>query len=168
MKKYIIIFSLIAMAMSVSSCQKKQAEQPVVEPEVIVEEYQPVHHHQTIDLAQADRYTYFYAPIDDYAQSVNVSYNHKCAYAAPIVITYYYENGDTYTYTIPQDFGLWKNEYGRFRVVTDSECTVWLQGQTKSGKFHELVFYGNPYYDGTKITPNSYINHPKGVIGYRN
>ena len=63
-------------------------------------------------------------------------------------------------------FIYWKNERGRFRVVIDHETTVWLQGQTKTGQLHEFVFYGNYHYNCEKISPNSYINHPTGVIEY--
>ena len=167
MKNFIISLAFIAIALSVVSCKQKQEPAPVI-TEPVVEVYQPVHTSQTIDLSSAGKYTYFAAPLNDVAQSVKVSYDTQTPYAKPIVIVYTYSNGDTYTYTIPQDFGLWNNEYGRLRVVIDKENTVWLQGQSKKGKFHEFVFYGNPKFNGKKIKPNSYHNHPEGIIKYVN
>jgi hypothetical protein len=89
---------------------------------------------------------------------VAVNYSKKAPYVKPIEVKYSYKNGDTYTYVIPSTFALWQNEAGKLRVVVDRENTVWLQGQTKSGKFHELIFYGNPKFNGTKIKPNSYVD----------
>ena len=166
MRNFIIYLAFIAIALSVTACKQKQEPAPVQEPPVEV--YQPVHTSQTVDLAATDKYIYFRAPLNDVAQSVKVSYDAKTPYAAPIAIVYTYQNGDTYTYTIPKDFGLWNNEYGRLRVVIDKENTVWLQGQTRKGQFHEFIFYGNPKFNGKKIKPNSYINHPEGIIKYVN
>ena len=165
MKRFIICLTLIAIALSVASCKKKQEPAPVVS-EPVAEVYQPVHTEKIVDLATADRYMYFKAPAGVAAKSVKVNYDNKTPYAAPIVVKYSYENGDTYTYTIPAEFGLWENELGRFRVVIDEQNTVWLQGQTRKGKFHEFIFYGDPRFNGKKIKPNSYINHPAGVIKY--
>ena len=165
MKNFIILCTFIAVALSVTSCKQKQEPVPTIQ-EPVAEVYQPVHTEKVVDLASANRYMYFSAPTGIAAKSVTVAYNNKTPYAAPIVITYSYENGDTYTYTIPTEFGLWENELGRLRVVSDNQNTVWLQGQTKKGKFHEFVFYGDPRHNGKKIKPNSYINHPYGVIKY--
>ena len=163
--KNFIIFAFIAVALCVTSCKKEQpAPEPVKDP--VPEVYQPVHTGKTVDLASAETYSYFNAPTNNVAQFVSVKYDSKTPYKAPIVIEYSYSNGDTYTYTIPKDFGLWENEAGYLRVVTDKENTVWLQGQTKKGKFHEFIFYGNPKFNGKKIKPNSYLNHPAGVIKY--
>ena len=165
MKNFIILFTFIAVALSVTSCKQKQEPTPTIQ-EPVVEVYQPVHNGKIVDLAIANRYTYFPAPTGSTAKSVKVDYDNKTPYATPIVITYSYGNGDTYTYTIPNEFGLWENELGRLRVVVDDQNTVWLQGQTKNGKFHEFVFYGDPRFNGKKIKPNSYLNHHYGVIKY--
>ena len=79
---------------------------------------------------------------------------------------YVYPNGDTFTYVI-NNFFVWPNQNGRDRIITDGDCTVWIQGQTKGGKFYEFVFYGDPKHNGSKIKPNSYRNLPAGEIKYR-
>ena len=164
MKKFIILLAFIAVALNVTCCKSPQPAPEVTEP--VVQVYTPVHTTNTIDPYSAKKYAYFAAPVDAVAQSVSVSYDKTTPYAQPIVIVYTYENGDTYTYIIPKDFGLWSNELGRLRVVFDKENTVWLQGATKKGQFHEFIFYGNPKFNGKKIKPNSYINHPHGIIKY--
>ena len=168
------IFKIIAMCvliMSVCSCQKKKQEPEVVEPTppAPVEEkvYQPQHLSSVIDIGTAQKYEYINTPYDKAATSVELLYNNKIAYAQPITIKYKYANGDTYSYTIPAEFGLRTNENGKFRILSDNECTVWIQGQTKKGKFHEFVFYGDPKYNGKKIKPNSYLNPPAGNIKYK-
>ena len=167
MRKCIILLTFFAIALSVSltSCQKKSVKEVTTGFEPIVTPcYQPTHIKNIVDLSTVERYHYFSTPLSHPAEFVSVTYDPKTPYAEPILIEYHYENGDTYTYVIPADFGLWNNEYGRLRVVIDEEATVWLQGQTKRGKFHEFVFYGNPAFNGKKIKPNSYHNHPDGVI----
>ena len=167
MRKVIILFTLIAIALGVSSCQKKQAVcEPTPEVTPVVQEYQPVHHQNNVDLNEVEKYHYFYAPSTEIPKYVNVKYNQTEPYADPILVEYHYQNGDTFTYVISSDFGLWENEYGRLRVVIDEQATVWMQGQTKQGKFHEFIFYGDPSFNGTKIKPNSYYNHPDGMIKY--
>ena len=69
-----------------------------------------------------------------------------------------------YTYIIPETFGLWKNEAGKLRVVTDENYTVWVQGQTKKGKFHEFIFYADPKFNGTIINPINGVYYSKGNI----
>lgn len=167
MRKVIILFTLIAIALGVSSCQKKQADcEPVPEAVPVVQEYQPVHIERTIDLNGLKTYHYFNAPLPQTPKYVDVKYNHSEPYASPILVEYHYKNGDSFTYIIPSDFGLWENEYGRLRVIIDEQATVWMQGQTKQGKFHEFVFYGDRSFNDTKIKPNSYYKHPDGLIRY--
>ena len=169
MRKTIIIFALIAVAIGVTSCQKKQevCNQVHCQTEPVASPYQPVHMEISIDLNSGEKYHYFNAPTTGSAKFVTVKYDQKTPYAAPILVKYHYDNGDTYTYVIPSNFGLWNNEYGRLRVVVDEEATVWMQGQTKQGRFHEFIFYGNPAFNDKKIKPNSYYNHPNGVIKHK-
>ena len=167
MKKFIILFMFIAVALGITSCKTNQPA-PEATPEPVVEVYTPVHTNTTVDIYSAKKYAYFAAPVNMVAQSVSVNYDRQIPYAKPIIIVYTYQNGDTYTYTIPKDFGLWNNEYGRLRVIVDKENTVWLQGQTRKGDFHEFIFYGNPKFNGKKIKPNSHIDHPNGIIKYVN
>ncbi|MBE6454495.1 MAG: hypothetical protein E7017_06425 [Alphaproteobacteria bacterium] len=160
------IFAMFAMLVMLASCADKKKEEPVVTPAPPpVEVYQPKHQTTAIDLNTVKKYEYFNSPTSAPATSVEVKYN-ATPYTEPIVVRYTYSNGDTYTYEIPKNFGIWKNEAGKLRVVKDADCTVWIQGQTKQGKFHELTFYGNPKYNGTKIKPNSYRNLPAGEIKY--
>lgn len=171
MKKSIILFTFFAIALSVLvSCQKKQPTNVVStvesEPEV-AEIYQPVHRTENVRLEEMKRYTYYASPTSEPAVSVVIQYNEQ-PYVAPTIVTYSYKNGDTYTYILPKEFALRENEIGRLRIVQDQYHTVWMQGQTKKGKFHEVIFYGNPEFNNKKIKPNSYINHPKGVIKYQN
>ena len=162
--KTIKILALCAIAcMLAVSCGKKK-EVPVVE-EAQPEVYQPRHEHIVVDLNNIQTYNYHNAPAAEAATSVAVNYDEKILYQ-PVKIKYGYANGDTYTYVISDQFGLWENEAGRLRVVSDNEGTVWLQGQTKAGKFCEFVFYGDPKYNGKKIKPNSYRNLPAGEIKY--
>lgn len=163
--KQFMMFCMCAAVLA--SCSEKK--EPVVETQAPQEEvvYQPVHNSETVDLKTALKYSYYDAPYDVSAASVVVTYDRKLPYAQPVIIKFSYANGDSFTYTIPAEFGLWKNEAGRFRVVTDDACTVWIQGQTKNGKFHEFVFYGDPRHNGGKIKPNSYRNLPAGEIQYR-
>ncbi len=164
MKK--IIFMLAVVSMLVSCNDGKKVEETVVsEPKNEV--YLPQHELREVDLTKAKKYMYFAAPKDSPATSVEVNYNPKVPYAEPIEIVYHYSNGDMFTYRLPADFGLWANEAGRLRVVADNDCTVWLQGQTKRGKFHEFVFFGDPKNNGKKIKPNSYRNLPAGEVVYR-
>ena len=169
MKKINVFLMLFAIALSIMvSCKEEPKEQPVLPtPEPPKKEvYQPQHQSTIVDLSSKKTYEYINTPSSQKAKSVVVDYDTKEAYAKPIIIKYSYENGDTYTYTIPKEFGLWENENGRLRVITDDNCTVWLQGQTKKGIFKEFVFYGNPNFNGKKIKPNSYLNLPAGMIQY--
>ena len=169
MKQFFKFSAMVAIVGMLASCSDKKEETPVlVEPKPSQEVvYQPVHQSFDVDLAKSRKYTYYAAPAATAATSVTVDYDAKTPYASPIVVKFGYANGDTYTYTVPATFGLWKNSAGRFRVITDDKCTVWLQGQTKSGKFREFVFYGDPQFTGKKIKPNSYRNLPAGEIVYR-
>lgn len=161
------IFAMFAMLIMLASCaDEKKTQEPVVTAPPPVEVYQPTHQTANVVLAAIKTYEYRNAPTGVAATSVEVKYD-KTPYAQPIEIKYSYANGDTFTYVIPKDFGIWANENGKLRVVKDADCTVWIQGQTKRGKFHELIFYGNPKYNGTKIQPNSYRNPPAGEIKYR-
>ncbi len=160
------IIMLMAIVACVSCKSKDKAPETAPEPPK-KEVYTPVHKSTTVDLTKIKTYNYFDAPMRTAASSVAVDYDQNRPYARPITVKYRYSNGDTYTYTVPADFGLWDNEAGRLRVVIDGENTVWLQGQTKKGKFCEFVFYGNPKYNGTKVKPNSYRNLPAGEIKYR-
>lgn len=170
MRKFIIILTLFAIAFSVASCQQKQVEnieqntgsEPVVKP------YQAVHINETIDLKDLTSYTYFYAPFNKPAKDVTVKYDLKRPYAAPIIVNYTYQNGNTYTYIIPKEFGLRTNELGRLKLIQDKYNTVWMQGQTADGKFYEIVLYGDSKFNEVKIKPNSHLNHPYGVIEYCN
>lgn len=166
MKK--ILFSLsmtILMAGMFASCgNKKEAEVVVNEPPK-QEVYQPKHQAGTVDLKTTKTYNYVNAPMNARATSVRVDYDPKTLYK-PITIKYSYANGDSYTWTVPKEFGLWANEAGKLRVVSDNNCTVWIQGQTR-GKFLEFVFYGDPANNGKKVKPNSYRNLPAGEIVYR-
>lgn len=162
------IFVMFAIASILASCGGKKQQEETVAPEPPKQEvYQPKHQTETIDLKTAKKYDYRNAPTASPATSVVVKYDPKTPYAQPIEVTYTYENGDTFTYVIPAEFGLWKNQSGKFRVISDDACTVWLQGQTKKGKFHEFVLPGDPKYNGVKIKPNSYRNLPSGEIKYR-
>lgn len=168
MKKIFGMLAFVAIASLLASCGEEKKPEPAPAPEPVKEEvYQPIHQSAAIDLKTAKKYDYRNAPTAAPAASVVVNYDPKKPYTQPIEVKYTYANGDTYTYTIPAEFGLWKNQSGKFRVVSDKECTVWLQGQEKNGKFHEFVFYGDPKYNGTKIKPNSYRNLPAGEIRYR-
>lgn len=170
MKKIIILFAFFAIALNViTSCQKKQCneEQTVCEDPIVVP-YQPSHIREIIDLKELNNYTYFNAPLGEPAISVNVKYDTKHPYTAPIIITYTFKLGNTYTYVIPKEFGLRTNEMGRFKIIQDEHFTVWMQGQTTNGKFYEIVLYGNEKFNGVKIKPNSHYNHPHGVIKYCN
>ena len=169
MKKFIILFAFFAIALSaMTSCQKKQVveevqtvcEMPAVAP------YQPVHFMDTLKLKDLNCYTYFNAPTEEVPKSVTVKYDTKYPYTAPIIVCYTYQNGDTYTYIVPEEFGLRTNEIGRFKIIQDDELTVWMQGQTSNGRFYEFVFYGNEKFNSVKIKPNSHYNHPHGVIKY--
>lgn len=167
MKKILGTVALCAICMLATSCGKKK-EAPAPAPEPVVEEvYQPQHSSETIDLKTIKTYNYISAPDGPAATSVVVNYDQKKPYTQPVEIKFTYANGDTRTYVIPASFGLWKNQAGRFRVVSDDACTVWLQGQTKKGKFCEFVVYGDPQFNGKKIKPNSYRNLPAGEIKYR-
>lgn len=168
MKKFFGMLAFAAIASMFASCGEEKKAEPAPVPEPVKEEvYQPQHNAQTVDLKAAKKYNYFNAPTASPAASVVVNYNEKTPYAAPIEVKFTYANGDSFTYTVPASFGLWKNQAGKFRVISDNECTVWIQGQEKSGKFHEFVFYGDPKHNGTKIKPNSYKNLPAGEIKYR-
>lgn len=165
MRKFKFFAMIAVVAALFVSCGEsgKDVKDSAPAPEPQKEVYKPVSQSVVIDLATAKRYDYRTAPKDVPAKEVKVTYNQKRPYAEPIVITYTYDNGDTYVYTIPKDFGLWKNSAGKFRVITDQNNTVWLQGQSKKGKPHEFVFFGDPKYNNTKVKPNSY----RGEIRYR-
>lgn len=160
------IFMLLAfMCLLTVSCKDKKTEEVVV-PEPKQEVYQPMHLNQTISYDATKTYNYFEAPNSVAAKEVTVNYDKREPYTKPIEVVYVYPKGDTFTYVL-ENFGIWTNENGMYRVIVDKNCTVWIQGQTKCGKFKEFVFYGNPKYNGTKISPNSYINLPDGYIKYR-
>jgi uncharacterized protein YxeA len=160
MKKIIILLTLCALIVgSFTACKKeKKAEEIPTPPAPVEKVYTPKHQSTTVELKGLKTYAYFNSPAQEVATSVAVNYSKKAPYVKPIEVKYSYKNGDTYTYVIPSTFALWQNEAGKLRVVVDRENTVWLQGQTKSGKFHELIFYGNPKFNGTKIKPNSYVD----------
>lgn len=169
MKKYVFLFAIICVVLVgfFAGCkEEKKVEQPVLieEPAPVVP-YEAKHTSSTIDLKGAKTYQYVNAPNREAAVSVSVEFP-QVSYSQPIEVKYTYSNGDTHTYIIPSEFGIWRNEANRLRVVKDKDNTVWVQGQTKSGKFHEFIFYGNPKFNGTKIKPNSYLNHPNGLILY--
>ena len=164
MRRFIILLTLCALSVALlSSCKKEQKVVEEVAAPTPVEKvvYQPKHQTTTIELKGLKSYAYFNAPNSEAAKSVKVNYNDKKPYSAPIEVIYSYANGDTYKYVIPETFGLWENENGKTRVLVDKENTVWLQGQSKSGKFQEFVFYGDPKNNGKKIKPNSYIDNIK-------
>ena len=163
--KKIIMLMLACMCLLAVSCKDKKTEEVVV-PEVQQEVYQPMHLSETINYGATKTYNYFSAPNTVAAKEVEVNHDKREPYTKPIEVVFIYPNGDTFTYVL-KDFGVWKNENGMYRILTDKNCTVWIQGQTKDGKFKEFVFYGNPKYDGCKISPNSYYNLPDGVIKYR-
>lgn len=170
MKTFVKSLAVFAVAGMFASCDKENKESetaPVPEPPK-VEAYQPVHSSTTVDMKKIKKYAYFNAPMSTAAVSVQVLYDQNAPYVQPITVKYSYANGDTHTYTVPAEFGLWRNEAGRLRVVSDDKGTVWMQGQTKNGSFHELIFYGDPQFNGKKIKPNSYRNLPAGEIKYRN
>ena len=169
MKKIIQTIAMCVLVSCFCSCKNKPQEviEPIPTPPAKQEVYQPKHQSSVIDLKSAKKYEYVNAPYNEPAISVELLYNNKVPYAQPITIRYKYENGDSYTYTIPSELGLRANENGKFRILSDKENTVWIQGQTRKGKFHEFVFYGNPKYNGKKIKPNSYLNPPTGEIKYQ-
>ena len=175
MKKSIIFMLtmlIIAFCAGYFSEKKKCIRQSVsvmetIESETIVTPYQPIHSTEYIRLNNLNKCTYYPSPTHEAATSVSIKYD-KQPYAAPTIVTYTYENGDTHTYILPKEFALRKNEVGRFRVVEDLYHTVWLQGQNSKGKLYEIVFIGDPVLDGCKIRPNSYLNPPYGVIRYCN
>lgn len=161
------IFMLLAFVCLLTvSCKDKKSEEVVVPDPPKQEVYQPNHLSKTIDFTSTKTYNYFSAPTNVVAKEVEVNYDKRESYTKPIEVVYIYPSGDTFTYVL-KDFGIWTNENGMYRVLTDKDCTVWIQGQTKSGKFREFVFYGNPKHNGKKISPNSYYNLPDGVIKYR-
>ena len=167
MKKFMKVIAMLVIAVTVASCNKKEESVPVPVQEPVKEVYQPKHEQQEVKLEGLQKYNYFQAPQTQAATSVSVDYDQKTPYGKPISVKYTYANGDTYTFVVPADFGLWKNQAGKFRVVSDDKSTVWLQGQSKKGRLMEFVFYGDPKYNGTKIKPNSYRNLPAGEIKYR-
>lgn len=169
MKKIIYVLAMCGLVSCTNDNSNKTQEviEPTPTPPVEQEVYQPKHQNSVIDLKSAQKYEYVNAPYGVPAISVELSYNPKVPYAQPIIIKYKYENGDSYTYTIPAELGLRANENGKLRILSDKENTVWLQGQTKNGKFHEFIFYGNPKYNGKRIKPNSYLKSPTGDIKYR-
>ena len=161
MKKFLSFsFAIAIAAITLASCnsdEKKPAPAPQAPPQPKKEVYQPKHQSQTVDLTTPKKYVYYKAPQNTAATSVDIKYDPATEYT-PIEITYKYANGDTYTYNISADFGLWPNEAGKLRIMSDSENTVWLQGQTKNGAFHEFIFYGNPKFNDQRIKPNSYVD----------
>ena len=160
MKKIVkLALCMMLIALAAVSCKRKDE----VSQEVTKASYTPQHVLKQVDLSNLTTYNYIDAPAGAAAVSVEVKYSPELY--SPIEIKYKYANGDTRTYVL-NGFGLWENEVGRLRVVTD-KTTVWLQGQTKAGKFCEFVFYGNPKDNGKKISPNSYRNLPDGEIVYR-
>lgn len=166
MKRKSIIMMMLAFACIVLvSCKQKTQEVPYVEPVLEDEIYEPIATWKVVDYTSTT-YNYYNAPCNIAADCVEVVYDGYDIYACPIEIEYIYQNGDTYTYIL-EDFGIWQNSEGSYRIIVDDECTVWVQGQTAAGKFYEFVFYGDPRYNGMKISPNSYRNLPAGEIKYR-
>lgn len=161
MRKYLFSLVITFVAGAFVSCDnEQQTKESSDEPIVDEVSYVPVQRDSTIDLTAMKHYNYFDAPINAVASSVEVFYD-KTPYSAPTKVVYTYDSGDTFTYLIPSEFGLWVNESGFFRVVTDSLMTVWMQGQTKDGKLIEFVFFGTPDLNGSKIKPNSYFKNGK-------
>ena len=165
MKKIIIV---LVMACIFVSCKKKQEEVEVVPVEQPQKEevYQPSHKKTVVNFGETIMYNYYKAPSASVASSVKVNFDANKPYTQPIEVVYSYPKGDTYTYVL-ENFGVWQNESGKYRIITDEKNTVWIQGQTKTGNFKEFVFFGDPKYNGSKIAPNSYRNLPKGEIRYR-
>jgi hypothetical protein len=161
MKQFMKMFAIIAMfALMVSACKQKKEEAPMPEAPK-AEVYQPQHKTAVVDLKTAKKYHYVAAPMNTAAKTVTVNFDGKNPYQT-ILVTFVYVNGDTFIYTVPDEFGIWKNEIGKWRILNDGS-TVWMQGQTKQGKFHEFIFYSDPKNNAKKIKPNSYT----GVIAYR-
>lgn len=147
-----------------SACNNKEEENqnPTDVPAPPQEEvYTPTTDTVNVDLSTAKRVTYLDCPRADAAATVVVDYDQNVPYARPVTITYTYPGGDRLVYCMPANFGLWKNQNGKFRVVVDQYNTVWIQGSTKAGKFYEFVFVGDPQKNGVKIKPNSYKNEIK-------
>ena len=164
----IFMLMLATACMIVVSCKNNKEDKEVVTiPDPPKQEvYQPKHLTTTVDYKTVKTYHYFNAPVTVAAKYVEIKYDAKEQYKRPVEIVYHYPNGDTYTYFI-KDFGVWRNEAGKLRIVADDDNTVWVQGQNKAGKFHEFIFYGDPKHNGSKIKPNSYRNLPEGEIKYR-
>ena len=164
MKKNLILAMCATICMlAATACGNKEEKAPVSAPAPVEKPaYQPKHTTTTVDLTKGlKKYNYVAAPTGAPAVSVSVDYGKP--YTKPTTVKFVYANGDTRTLVVPADFGLWNNSKGTPRVVTDKACTVWLQGQTKKGKFCEFVFFGDPQYNGKKVKPNSY----RGEIKYR-
>lgn len=172
MKKFFSYLAIFAMILVCVSCGSKEEQatpdltsKPVTEP-AKQEVYQPVHKSENVNAMRCKKYNYFAAPLATPATSVQVDYT--TPYKSDVIVKYTYANGDTYTYTIAKTYGLWTNaQTGNYKVICDDKCTVWLQGQTYTGGFHEFVFYADPALNGTKIKPNSFKNLPAGEIKYR-
>ncbi len=169
MKNFFNSLALFAMFVMCVACggQKEDSAQTKPAPEPVKQEaYQPVHKSEAVNAMRCKKYNYYVAPKAEAATSVSVDYT--TPYKTDVSVKFTYKNGDTYTYSIAKTYGLWANEKnGKYKVVVDDKCTVWLQGQTYSGGYHEFVFYGDPQYKGTKIKPNSFKNLPAGEIKYR-
>ncbi len=162
MKKIIL---LCAIAGLFTACANKQEEAPAAPAEntPVEEVYLPQHQTKALEAKELRKYNYYNAPTAAAASKVVVTYDEKNSSAKPIEVAFSYPNGDSFVYTLPAGFSLWKNSAGKVRIVSDGEQTVWLQGQTKKGKFCEFVFFGDPKHNGAKIKPNSYT----GKITYR-
>ncbi len=125
MKKFFGMLAFVAIASMCASCNEEKKTEVAPAPAPVKEEvYQPQHNAQAVDLKAAKKYNYFNAPTGSPAASVVVNYNEKTPYAAPIEVKFSYANGDSFTYTVPATFGLWKNQAGKFRVISDNECKV--------------------------------------------
>jgi hypothetical protein len=156
MKKSIIVMMLAIACICLVSCKQQKEEKVTVEKAVVVEEvFQPRHNMQHVEYS-SETYNYYNAPYSIAASGVEIANDES------VGVIFSYDNGDSFTFYL-EDFAIWKNSEGTPRVIVDDECTVWLQGQTRNGRFYEFVFYGDPQYNGQKITPNSYL----GEIKYR-
>lgn len=162
MKKILLSLAVIGL---LASCGNNDAEKDVAKQTTPQEVEKPTpppvkHDVNTVDFKSMKKYNYVNAPKTVAAKSVVVNYDAKNPYAKPLEVVFTYSNGDTFKYVL-QDFALWNNQAGKPRLVADASNTVWLQGQTKNGKFCEFVFFGDPKHNGSKISPNSYKNQIK-------
>lgn len=174
MKKVLGFLAIFAMFVTASCNKTEEKVAEPVAPSTAVQEQQtvqsvatnPVVQTKALNAMKLKKYNYFAAPMDQAATGVVVDYT--TPYKSDVSVKFMYADGSTYTYTIAKTYGLWANlKTGKYKVVTDDQCTVWLQGSTYSGGYHEFVFYGDPKNNGKKIKPSSFKNLPAGQIVYR-